>query len=126
MFALAFMFAGIALGLLLRKTPIPALASRLLVPITCAMLFALGLAIGANPVIMGSLDSLGLQGLAFAVAGMVGSALVVSLFCRLFPDTGQLPVSHDGAPAKTPENPAAQGNGLEERSWSERSWSERP
>ena len=121
MFALAFMFAGIALGLLLRKTPIPALASRLLVPITCAMLFALGLAIGTNPMIMGSLDSLGLQGLTFAVACMVGSALVVSLFCRLFPDAGQLPGSHDGAPSKDPEIRATESNGQEEHSWGERS-----
>lgn len=86
MFALAFMFAGMAIGFILRNTPVPALAARLLVPITCAMLFALGLAIGGNSMIMESLHTLGVQGLTFAVAGMTGSALAVSLICRLFPD----------------------------------------
>lgn len=115
MFALAFMFAGMALGFLLRKTPLPALAARLLIPITCAMLFALGLAIGANPMIMNSLDSLGVQGLTFAVAGMIGSALVVSLICRLFPDKGSVPQAGNKEGADT-SDPAQSGHGQGENS----------
>ena len=86
MFALAFMFAGMLLGFLLRKTLLPGLVSRLLLPIICALLFAMGVLIGANPMVMDNLHTLGFHGLVLALATTTASALCVALICRLFPD----------------------------------------
>lgn len=86
MFALAFMFAGMLIGFLLRKTVLPGLISRLLLPIICALLFAMGVLIGANHMVMDNLHTLGLHGVILALATTAASALCVALICRLFPD----------------------------------------
>lgn len=85
MFALAFMFLGMLVGFLLRKTSIPGHIARLFIPIVCALLFAMGMLIGHNPMIMDNLHTLGLHGFLMAFSSMVGSAVVVSIICRLFP-----------------------------------------
>ena len=86
MFALAFMFAGILVGYLFRKTPFPGRIAGLLTAIICALLFAMGMPIGANPMVMNNLDTLGLRGLGLALATTAGSVVCVFLICRLFPD----------------------------------------
>lgn len=84
MFALLFMFAGIALGYLLRETRAAAFFCRLVMPCILALLFCMGALIGNNRTIMDNLDTLGLQGLLLAVAGMTGSAIAVTIIVRLF------------------------------------------
>ncbi len=84
MFALLFMFAGIALGYLLRETRAAAFFCRLVMPCILALLFCMGALIGNNRAIMDNLDTLGLQGLMLACATMIGSSLVVTLVVRIF------------------------------------------
>ncbi len=66
MFALAFMFLGMALGFLLRACPLPGLVSRLVMPFILALLFCMGALIGGNESLMASLPALGARGLALA------------------------------------------------------------
>ena len=84
MFALLFMFAGIAVGYLLRETMAASFFCRLVMPCILALLFCMGALIGNNRAIMDNLDTLGLQGLILAVAGMTGSAIAISIIVRLF------------------------------------------
>ncbi len=78
------MFAGIALGYLLRETRTAAFFCRLVMPCILALLFCMGALIGNNKVIMDNLDTLGLQGLILAVCAMIGSSIVVTIIVRLF------------------------------------------
>ncbi len=78
------MFAGIALGYLLRETRTAAFFCRLVMPCILALLFCMGALIGNNRAIMDNLDTLGLQGLILAVCAMIGSSIVVTIIVRLF------------------------------------------
>lgn len=84
MFALLFMFAGIALGYLLRETRAAAFFCRLVMPCILALLFCMGALIGNNRAIMDNLDTLGLQGLILAACTMTGSCIAVTIIVRLF------------------------------------------
>lgn len=78
------MFAGIAVGYLLRETRAAAFFCRLVMPCILALLFCMGALIGNNRAIMDNLDTLGLQGFILAVAGMTGSCIAVTIIVRLF------------------------------------------
>ncbi len=108
MFALLFMFFGIACGYFLRNTKAAAFFCRLVMPSILALLFCMGVLIGNNEAIMNNLDTLGLQGLMLAVATMTGSCLAVSLIVRLFFKNGTAGSSNEKESA-SPEN-RQQGN----------------
>lgn len=106
MFALAFMFAGMLVGFLLRKTSIPGHIARFFLPIVCALLFAMGMLIGSNPMIMGTLHTLGLHGFFMAFFSMAGSAITVSIICRLFPAKSS---AHEAGGAVKPAQDSSTG-----------------
>ncbi len=83
MFALAFMFLGILIGFLLRNTAFPVLVARCVMPVILALLFCMGVLIGANDTIMNNLPSLGLSGLVLAASTLAGSVACVSLICHV-------------------------------------------
>lgn len=107
MYALAFMFLGMAAGFLLRTTPFPALAGRLLTPLICALLFAMGVLIGENGQVMAALPALGLKACVLAASTLAGSVLATLLLLRLFPglfarlfSSGEEGKTPDGTPGR--------------------------
>lgn len=82
MYAIAFVFAGIFLGFFARRTFLPGLAARILMPLIYALLFCMGVLIGADETVMAGLHTLGLQGVTLAVATLLGSVVCVALVDR--------------------------------------------
>ena len=69
------MFLGTALGYLFRRITFLQRLNPVIMLTICALLFVLGLSIGANEMIMKNLTTLGLQALVLACAGTFGSIL---------------------------------------------------
>ena len=78
------MFAGIALGYLLRKIPILQKLGKPISYTIFALLFFLGFSVGGNSEIINNLPSLGGQALIIAFAGTLGSVLAAWLVYRFF------------------------------------------
>ncbi len=73
---LTIMFAGILCGRLTRRYPdIRRTAGRLLLPVICLLLLAMGVGIGANTQVMHHLSTLGLQALIITVGAVAGTIL---------------------------------------------------
>ncbi len=75
-------FLGIGLGFVLRRTSLPAIMGHGIMPVVSVLLFLMGLKIGANAELMRELPRIGLQGLLFTLAGMLGTLLAQRLFWR--------------------------------------------
>lgn len=69
------MFLGVGLGFLLKKAPRLKRISKTITYTIYLLLFLLGISVGADREIVGSLATLGLQALVLAAAGSLGSAL---------------------------------------------------
>lgn len=81
----AIMTLGILVGFVIRSKPkIVALSDKLTIWAIFLLLFLLGLAIGANEVIVKNLPLLGLKALAIAIGGVVGSVLLAWVAYRLW------------------------------------------
>lgn len=81
----AIMAVGIALGYLIRNYKVLVkTADRLVMWAIYLLLFLLGIAIGANEVIMKNLHLLGLKALAITIGGIMGSVLLAWLFYHLW------------------------------------------
>ncbi|MGM9759908.1 MAG: LysO family transporter [Parabacteroides sp.] len=76
------MFAGIAVGYLLRKVEILQQIGRPISYTILLLLFLLGITVGANEEIVKNLATLGGQALLLAVAGTLGSLLAAALVYR--------------------------------------------
>ena len=83
--ALGLTFLGMALGFLLRGQPWITWLTRGVTPAIMLLLFALGISVGSNEMLMQSLPRLGGAALALTVAGIVGSFVCVGLISRFFP-----------------------------------------
>ena len=70
---ISLIFAGILLGILLRRTAIPGIAGRIFTPVVVLLLFAMGCAIGRNRTVMDNLPRLGLDAFILATASARGS-----------------------------------------------------
>lgn len=75
------MFAGIAVGWLLRNRDC-GWASKTVTVLICALLFLLGVEVGGNRKIISALPSLGLDALVIAVLSTVGSCLLAWVLWR--------------------------------------------
>ena len=71
----SFMFAGLLVGLLLRKVDIKDKVNRCVFAATLALLFLLGCEVGANEQIISNIGKLGGQALIFATMATLGSIL---------------------------------------------------
>ena len=69
------MLLGTGLGYLFRRIEVLQHLNPLIMMAICALLFVLGLAIGANEMIIKNLTTLGLQAFVLALAGTSGSIL---------------------------------------------------
>ena len=79
------MLLAFALGTFLRPWPqLGPLAEKTLAPLLLFLLFLFGIEIGANPVLMNQLGSLGLESILLGFAGIVGSIAGVKLMERWF------------------------------------------
>ena len=85
--ALGLTFLGMALGFLLRGQPWITWLTRGVTPAIMLLLFALGISVGSNEMLMRSLPRLGGTALALTVAGILGSFACVALIRRFFPKT---------------------------------------
>ena len=79
---ISLIFAGILLGILLRRTAIPGIAGRIFTPVVVLLLFAMGCAIGRNRTVMDNLPRLGLDAFILATASVAGSVIAVLLISR--------------------------------------------
>lgn len=68
------MLTGLCIGRLL-KLPHPGLLKRAITVLIWLLLFLMGLEVGSNPDLFASLDTLGVEALAMAAAGVAGSCL---------------------------------------------------
>lgn len=85
--ALGLTFLGMALGFLLRGQPWITSLTRCVTPAIMLLLFALGISVGSNELLMQSLPRLGGAALALTVAGILGSFACVALIRRFFTQT---------------------------------------
>ncbi len=77
---LLLIFGGMVIGYLVRrKKQVIRVTERLIIWSIFLLLFLMGLSIGRDPLIVGSLPSLGLNALLISIAGIAGS-LVLALF----------------------------------------------
>ena len=81
---IAIMFAGVALGYLLRSMPVLRKLGRPVSYTIYALLFFLGFSVGGNSEIINNLPSLGGQALILSIAGTLGSVLAAWLVYRFF------------------------------------------
>lgn len=72
---ISIMFAGIAIGFLLRKVSVLQKIGKLISYTIYLLLFLLGISVGSNPDIVNNLSSLGLQAFLIAFAATLGSVL---------------------------------------------------
>lgn len=86
---ISLIFAGILLGILLRRTAIPGIAGRIFTPVVVLLLFAMGCAIGRNRTVMDNLPRLGLDAFILATASVAGSVIAVLLISRYLPRPGR-------------------------------------
>ena len=83
--ALGLTCLGMALGFLLRGQPWLTWLTRCVTPAIMLLLFALGISVGSNEMLMQSLPRLGGAALALTGAGILGSFVCVGLISRFFP-----------------------------------------
>ena len=102
--ALGLTFLGMALGFLLRGQPWITSLTRCVTPAIMLLLFALGISVGSNELLMQSLPRLGGAALALTVAGIVGSFVCVGLISRFFPKS-PAPAALSGKPQAAPSQP---------------------
>ena len=102
--ALGLTFLGMALGFLLRDQPWITSLTRCVTPAIMLLLFALGISVGSNELLMQSLPRLGGAALALTVAGIVGSFVCVGLISRFFPKS-PAPAALSGKPQAAPSQP---------------------
>lgn len=76
-----FMIAGLCLGLALRKKRLPRI-SAVVTLLVWGLLFLLGVEVGGNPRVVGSLGSLGVEALVLAAAGAFGCAVLCKILFR--------------------------------------------
>ncbi len=76
-----FMIAGFCLGLVLRRKRMPFIA-RFVTILVWLLLFLLGVEVGGNPRVVGSLGSLGVEAIVLALSGVLGSALLCKVLFR--------------------------------------------
>ena len=77
------LFLGTLLGVALRqRRRLLVLLDRLTMTAVYLLLFLLGISVGANPVVMAGLGSLGLQALLLSLGGVVGSIVSAALLYR--------------------------------------------
>ncbi len=81
---ISIMFAGIAVGYLLRRVSLLQKLGHSITYTIYALLFLLGTSVGSNPQIIGNLQTLGLQALLFAIAATLGSVLMAWVVYRFF------------------------------------------
>ena len=86
---ISLIFAGILLGIRLRRTAIPGIAGRIFTPVVVLLLFAMGCAIGRNRTVMDNLPRLGLDAFILATASVAGSVIAVLLISRYLPRPGR-------------------------------------
>ena len=86
---ISLIFAGILLGILLRRTAIPGIAGRIVTTVVVLLLFAMGCAIGRNRTVMDNLPRLGLDAFILATASVAGSVIAVLLISRYLPRPGR-------------------------------------
>lgn len=90
MIVLLFLLAGLLLGFVLRGRPfVQRTAEQATIIAIYALLFLLGLSVGASELIMGALKQLGLQALLLSSGSILGSlALVGLLYVAFFRPAG--------------------------------------
>lgn len=66
------MLTGVAVGILFRRNPIRSI-SKIITVLIWVLLFLLGVEVGGNPRVMGSMQSLGMDALVLTLAGLAGS-----------------------------------------------------
>lgn len=81
---LGIMFAGIAIGFLLRRVDFLQRLDKPLLYVIFVLLFLMGLAVGGNPDIVDNLPHIGGQALVLAIAGTLGSLVAAWAVYRLF------------------------------------------
>ena len=79
---ISIMFAGIAVGYLLKRVPLLHKLGRPITYTIYALLFLLGTSVGANPQIVGNLHTLGVQALLLSVAATLGSVIMAWIVYR--------------------------------------------
>lgn len=80
---LLIMLAGVAFGYLFRRRDkIIRLAEPLLNWSIYILLFLIGISVGLNEVVMGKLETIGVQALILSFAGVIGSC-IASYFCYI-------------------------------------------
>lgn len=78
---MAFMVAGLVFGFALRRRRI-SFVPQVIILLVWVLLFLLGVEVGSNPRVVGSLGSLGVEALVLAVAGALGSAVLCKIVFR--------------------------------------------
>lgn len=82
---LLLIFGGMVFGYLVQsKKQIIRVTERLIIWSIFLLLFLMGLSIGRDPLIVGSLPSLGLNALLISIAGTVGSLSLALLLWKFF------------------------------------------
>ena len=66
------MLSGVAVGIAFRRNPIRFI-SKVITVLIWVLLFLLGVEVGGNPLIMGSMNDLGMEALILTLAGLSGS-----------------------------------------------------
>lgn len=79
---ISIMFAGIAVGYLLKRVPLLHKLGRPITYTIYALLFLLGTSVGANPQIVGNLHTLGVQALLLSIAATLGSVIMAWIVYR--------------------------------------------
>ena len=75
------MLSGVVVGFLLRRWRMP-FVSRVVTALVWVLLFLLGVEVGGNPRVVGSLGSLGVEALVLAAAGAFGCAVLCKILFR--------------------------------------------
>ncbi|MFA6401024.1 MAG: LysO family transporter [Salinivirgaceae bacterium] len=79
------MTLGIVIGLAFRsKTKMIQLINKSTIWIIFLLLFFMGISIGANPIIMKNIDTIGIRGFELALVSVLGSSLLSWLVYHLF------------------------------------------
>lgn len=107
--ALGLTFLGMALGFLLRGQSWITWPTRCVTPAIMLLLFALGISVGSNELLMQSLPRLGAAALALTLAGILGSFACVALIRRFFTKTPTPPGISSQQPAAKAEETRHEG-----------------
>lgn len=81
---LSVLFAGIAVGYLLRRIPLVGRSGKGIFPVVSLLLLLLGIRIGSDEQLISGLGELGLQALAVALATTAGSVLAAAVLWKFY------------------------------------------